>query len=183
MDTYIENPPSDSPPPSPTFAEVTVDDLRTELADQRDLNLRLVAEFANYRRRTQQDAEREASAQKDRFIHELLPVIDNLERALASDAPNGSKEIHQGVELTLRQLQQLLRNHGIESQDPRAQRFDPHLHDAVSQRRDPAQGDHSILEVLQRGYQKGERVFRPAKVIINDRPAGGEERSQHHESD
>ena len=71
--------------------------------------------------------------------------------------------------MTLQQLRLLLRQHGIETQESLGQPFDPHRHDAVSKRHDPAQADHVILEVLQCGYQRGEKVFRPAKVVINDR--------------
>ena len=88
--------------------------------------------------------------------------------ALASGAPPDSAQFHQGIELTLQQLRQLLRQHGIETQESVGQPFDPHQHEAVSLRHNRAQPDHAILEVLQRGYRRGEKVFRPAKVIVND---------------
>jgi molecular chaperone GrpE len=141
--------------------------LRRELAEQKDLNLRLAADFANFKRRTRQDSDDRALAQKESFIHELLPALDNLERALASGASPGSAQFHQGVEMTLQQLRQLLREHGIETQESVGQKFDAHLHDAVSQRCDPAFPDHAVIEVLQRGYRRGAKVFRPAKVVVN----------------
>ena len=141
--------------------------LRTELVRQNELNLRLAADFDNFKRRSRQEGEARAAAQKESFIHELLPVIDNLERALASGATPGSHQFHQGVELTLQQLRQLLRQHGFDTEESVGQPFDPHRHEAVSQRHDPAQADHTILEVFQRGYRRGEQVFRPAKVVVN----------------
>jgi molecular chaperone GrpE len=174
MDREIENPPSAGPQAGAIIAEAAVtatDTLRAKLAEQKDLNLRLVADFANFRRRTRQAAERQALAHKESFIHELLPALDNLERALASGASPDSRQFLQGVELTVQQLRQLLRQHGIETQESAGQPFDRHLHEAVSQRHDPAYPDHAILEVLQRGYQRGEKVFRPAKVVVNEPPA------------
>ena len=142
--------------------------LRAELAAQKDLHLHLAADFENFKRRSRQEADTRAAAQKDSFIQELLPVIDNLERALASGASAGSQQFHKGVEMTLQQLRLLLAKHGIESGEIVGQPFDPHQHEAISQRHDPAQLDHAILEVAQRGYRRGAKVFRPAKVVVND---------------
>ena len=144
------------------------DTLRKELCEQRDLNLRLTADFENFKRRSRQEVEARAAAQKESFIHELLPSIDNLERALASGASPGSVQFHQGVEMTLQQLRLLLRQHGIETEEIVGQPFDPHRHEAVSQRHDPAQANHAVLEVFERGYRRGDKVFRPAKVVVND---------------
>lgn len=156
---------------SPCAPEATAaesDSLRLELAAQKDLRLRLAADFENFKRRTRQEGEARAAAQKESFIQDLLPVLDNLERALASGASPDSLQFHQGVELTLQQLRQLLSRHGIEIQACAGHPFDPHLHEAVAIRREPALPDHAILEVLQRGYRRGDQVFRPAKVVVND---------------
>jgi len=144
------------------------DALRQELATQKDLHLHLAADFENFKRRSRQEVDTRAAAQKESFIQELLPVIDNLERALASGAAAGSHQFHKGVEMTLQQLRLLLAKHGIESQEIVGKSFDPYQHEAISQRHDPAQPDHAILEVVQRGYQRGAKVFRPAKVVVND---------------
>ena len=144
------------------------DSLQQLLAEQTDLNLRLAADFENFKRRSRQESESRAAAQKENFILELLPVIDNLERALASGAVPGSRQLAQGVEMTMDQLRLLLRQHGIEAEDPLGKPFDPHRHEALSQRHDSSQADHAILEVFQRGYRRGEKVLRPAKVVVND---------------
>ena len=159
------------PPPQPAGPAADpaeADILRNDLANQMDMNLRLAADFENFKRRTRQDGETRAAAQKASFIHELLPVIDNLERALASGAAPGSPQILQGVAMTLRQLRLLLHQHGIESEDIVGQPFDPRQHEAVSQRHDPAHADHAILEVFQRGYRQGTQILRPARVAVND---------------
>jgi molecular chaperone GrpE len=142
--------------------------LQTELAVQKDRCLRLLADFDNFRKRAARDTERSAAAQKEAFIRELLPVIDNLERALGSDASTSPEQLRRGVRMTIQQLTQLLRDHGIEADQSLGQPFDPHYHEAVSVRHDPSQPDHVILETLQRGYRRGNEVFRPAKVVVND---------------
>ena len=109
-----------------------------------------------------------AAEQKEAFINELLPVIDNLERALASDESTSPQQLRAGVQIILQQLHQLLRHHGIESEDSLGQPFDPHRHDVLRIGHDPSKPDHTILEVFQRGYRRGNDVFRPAKVVVND---------------
>ena len=171
MNPKVQNPPSAGSEASAVTAEAVATDsnsLRDKLAEQTDLRLRLATDFENFKRRSRQESKARAAAQKDAFIQELLPVIDNLERALASGASPGARQFHQGVEMTLQQLRQLLRQHGLESEESVGQPFDPRRHEAVSQRHDPAQADHAILEVFQRGYRRGEKVFRPAKVVVND---------------
>jgi molecular chaperone GrpE len=142
--------------------------LRAELAEQKNLYLHLAADFENFKRRSRQEGESRAATQKEALIHDLLPVVDNLERALASGVSPSSLQFHQGVEMTLQQLLQLLRQHGIITDEIVGRPFDPHQQEAVSQGHDPAQPDNVILTVLQRGYRRGEMVFRPAKVVVND---------------
>ena len=169
MKTEIQDP----PPAKPEADAITVETAASEseallkdLAEQRDLHLRLAADFDNFKKRSRQESDARATAQKESFIVELLPVIDNLERALAAGASRDSAQFHQGVEL--KQLQQLLRQHGVESEEIVGKLFDPHQHEALSQGHDPAQPDHAILQVIQRGYRKGTKIVRPAKVIVND---------------
>ena len=107
--------------------------------------------------------ERNAAAQKEAFIRELLPVIDNLERALGSDVSTSPQQLRQGVQITLQQLTQLLRGHGIEPEETLGRPFDPLYHEAVSVRHDPTQPHHVILETFQRGYRRGGEIFRPAR--------------------
>lgn len=144
-----------------------LESLETELARQKDFYLRLAADFDNFRKRTAQETDRRSAAQKEAFIRDLLPVIDNLERALW-DHNSTREQLRQGVQITLQQLQQLLRRHGIEAEESLGQLFDPHRHEAVGSRQDPSQPDHVVLETFQRGYRRGDEVFRPAKVIVND---------------
>jgi len=181
MKAEIQNPPSAEPEASDTAdtAATESEALLKDLAEQKDLHLRLAADFENFKKRSRQEIEARAVAQKESFIVELLPVIDNLERALAAGGSRDSVQFHQGVEMTLKQLQQLLRQHGVASEDIIGKPFDPHRHEALSQGHDPAQPDHSILEVIQRGYQRAAKVVRPAKVVVNDLTAPKPHRHGH----
>lgn len=167
-----------------------LESLATELNQQKELYLRLAADFDNFRKRTAQESNRRAAAQKEDFIRDLLSIIDNLERAVASDQSTSPEQLREGVKMTLQQLHQLLRRHGIEPQKTDGQPFDPHQHEAIGMREDPFQPEGMILETMQRGYQRGEEPFRPAKVIVNklkEPPAAkadadtqqGEKKSRH----
>ena len=142
--------------------------LQQEMAEQKERYLRLAADFDNYRKRTAREAERRAAAQKEGLIHELLPVIDNLERALAVDQSASFEKLHQGIEMVLQQLRQILNHHHIKSEESLGQSFNPLRHEALAMRHDPTQPDHVVLETVQSGYSRGQDVFRPAKVIVND---------------
>src|SRR5258706_3908846 len=137
-----------------------------ELAGLKDRYLRLNADFDNFRKRTSQEADRRAAEQKESFIRDLLPVVDNLERALGSDA--SPEQLRHGVQMTIQQLHQLLRRHGIEPDESLGQPFDPHCHEALRTGDDPSKPDQAVLDVFQRGYRRGKEVFRPAKVVVND---------------
>ena len=143
-----------------------LESLGAELSRQRELYLRLAADFDNYRKRMAQESERRASSKKEAFILELLPVIDNLERALASNS--SPQQLQEGVQMTLQQLKQLLQRHGIEPEESTGKPFDPRYHEALAVRHDPSEPDHVVLETFQRGYRRGDGVFRPAKVVVND---------------
>ena len=156
-------------PANPDAAETPeVRALKAELATEKDRCLRLAADFNNFRKRTAQESERRAASQKKGFIQELLPFIDNLERAL-SNGPSGSREqLLQGVDMTLQQLNRRLRAHGVEPEESVGQPFNPHYHEAIASRFDPTQPDHVVLETFQRGYRYGNECLRPAKVVVND---------------
>ena len=141
---------------------------QAEMSVQKDAYQRLADDFDSFKKRTQRESERQAAAQKDAFINELLPTLDNLERALASGHSDRSDSLYQGVAMTLQELRRLLQRHGIEAVDDAGEQFDPHRHDAISIRHDPHQPDQTVLAVTQRGYTRGDRLFRPAKVIVND---------------
>ena len=160
-----------TPPVAAALSPEQLEELKTRAAkadESWERLLRTTADFDNFKKRSRQESEARAAAQKESLIAELLPVIDNLERASAAGVSRDSAQFHKGVEMTLKQLQQLLRQHGVVSEEIIGKPFDPHRHEALSQGHDPAKPDHAILEVVQRGYLRGAKVVRPAKVIVND---------------
>jgi molecular chaperone GrpE len=142
--------------------------LKKDLVAEKDRYLRLAADFDNYRKRIAKESERRAAAQKVAFIRELLPIIDNLERAVRSEASAPPDQLLHGVKMTLKQLNRLLHKHGIEPEESDGKPFNPHYHNAIMTRSEPSQPDHVVLETLERGYKKGNESFRPAKVVVND---------------
>ncbi|NQV31498.1 MAG: nucleotide exchange factor GrpE [Phycisphaeraceae bacterium] len=157
-------------PPSSVSDAASADPaiLQQELAAQKLNYLQLTTDFDNFIKRTHRDSGQQAALEKEAFIRDLLPIIDNLELALASESSNASEPLYQGVRMTLQQLGQLVGRHGIEPVEDRGRPFDPHRHEAISVRHDPYQPDQIILAVTQRGYWRGDKPFRPAKVIVND---------------
>jgi len=151
---------------TPASADAVV--LQQQLAAQKSDYLVLAADFDNFKKRTRRDSRQQAAAEKESFILDLLPVLDNLERALACGESISFKKLHQGVEMTRKQLEQLLFRHNIEVVDDLDLPFDPHKHEAIAVGHDPSQPDHIILKIIQRGYSSGGKIFRPAKVIVND---------------
>jgi molecular chaperone GrpE len=141
--------------------------LHAALAAQKDAYVRLAADFDNFRKRTRRDSEQQSLAEKESFILDLLPVLDDLERALSREQPGSFEQMYEGVAMTLHRLAQLIHRHGIEAVEDLGRPFDPHRHEAVSLAHDPRQPDDVILKVIQRGYCRGDKMFRPAKVIVN----------------
>ena len=142
--------------------------LRKQLAALKEEYSRLSDDFDSFIKRTRRDAEQQAAAEKEAFIRDLLPILDNLERALASEQPDSCEPLHRGVTITLQEVGRLLQNHGIEPVEDVGLPFDPRRHEAVFVQQDPSPPDRIVLGVTQRGYCCGDRVFQPAKVIVND---------------
>jgi molecular chaperone GrpE len=126
---------------------------------------RVQADFENYRKRATRDQERMVAHAHERLVRELLPVLDDLERTLEAAERHEEAALVEGVRLVERSLRSALEKEGlveIETSGP----FDPHVHEALlSQSRDGAEPG-SVVEVLQRGYRIGDRVVRPARVIV-----------------
>jgi molecular chaperone GrpE len=134
-------------------AEQRLDDLR-----------RLAAEFDNYRKRVARDQEAFASRATERLMSELVVVLDNLERALGAAEKHEEAQLEDGVRLIHRLFDDILRRHGLSEIEADGE-FDPHIHEAVLTR-PSEQGENVVLEVLQKGYRLGDRVLRPAQVVV-----------------
>lgn len=150
-------------------AEITLEHLQQELETARDAALRAQAEAQNARRRADQDVEKARKYALDRFAGELLPVVDNLERALEATAGGSDevKPIADGVDLTLKSLLDALKKFNIEQIDPTGEPFDPQLHQAMSMVENPDAEPNSVLQVMQKGYTLNGRLIRPAMVLVS----------------
>jgi len=153
--------------------EAELDALRRENADLRDRLLREIADMENLRKRTQREKEDASRFAIAGFARDVLTVGDDLRRAVEA-APAEARErpddpaatLLAGIELTERQLLQILERHGVRRFDPEGQRFDPALHEAMFEMPDPSKPAGSVAQVVEAGYMIGERVLRPARVGV-----------------
>jgi len=137
-----------------------------EKKDNWDKYLRSVADLENYRKRAKRDLDDAKADTKARVLKEILPVVDNLERAMAHEAPDaGGGAVLEGVKLVHRQFQTALERIEVTPLDAMGKAFDPNLHEAIGQEEsDAAPG--SVVKVLQTGYKMGDRLLRPALVVV-----------------
>jgi molecular chaperone GrpE len=142
-----------------------------ERDDYLDALQRLKAEFDNYRRRVDRDRESQHQAGVRDLVAELLPVIDNLERAVAALGHAGD-EIVAGVEMVRGQLAGLLEGRGVEEIAAHAEPFDPTVHEAVARHPTDEHDEGTVVHVAAKGYRLGETVLRPAKVVVAAPPEG-----------
>ena len=130
------------------------------------------ADFENYKRRQERDAADMRIRAGQRIVEELLPVLDDLDRAIehtVASAASGTELEHllTGVEMVRSRIAGVFANEGVVVIDPFGQPFDPHLHQAVSESPDPELPEHTVVEVYQKGYALGGRVIRPAVVVVS----------------
>src|SRR5712671_6677012 len=151
-----------------------------EIAELKDKYLRTLAESENARKRIRQQSEESVRIQRESILRDLLPIIDNLERALAA-AHEGTdpKTILDGVQMTVRALLDFLRAQGVTPVASVGQAFDPARHEAVDHVASDAHPANTVVDEFHRGYQIGERILRPARVSVaketgSNRRNGGE---------
>ena len=151
--------------------EVVEESLEQKLADaeaktEEHLNdlKRVAAEFDNYRKRAARDQDALVARAAERLVKELLPVLDDLERALVAADEHEEAKLEEGVRLVHRSLADALRKEGLEEISTEGA-FDPHVHEALLSQ--PSEADEgAVIEVLQKGYRLGDRVLRPARVVV-----------------
>lgn len=159
----------ESAEPTPSV-QSELEALRKEHERLRELYLRKLADFENYRKRQERemaDFRKFASAE---LARDLLPVVDNLERALAV-APGSAAGLREGVELVLRHLRDTLAKHGLEEINPLGEAFDPAFHEAVQRRQRDDVVENTVVEVLQKGFLMHGRLLRAAMVVVAAAPA------------
>ena len=135
---------------------------------------RTQADFENYRKRAARDAAAAGERAKSGLVRELLPVVDNLERALdaanageRSDGGQPAEHLADGVRLVHSELVAVLARNGVEGFDPRGEKFDPELHEALSMRSEDGAEPGTVLDVVEKGYRLNGAVLRPARVVVS----------------
>ena len=126
---------------------------------------RIAADFENYRKRVARDQEGLVARAHERLVKELLPVLDDLERALVAADEHEEAKLEEGVRLVHRSLLGLVERHGLSEIETEGA-FDPHVHEALLTQPADSAEEGSVLQVLQKGYRLGDKVLRPARVIV-----------------
>ena len=144
-----------------------VAELQKERDDYYDRLLRKTAEFDNYRKRTDRERQQLAEAAAADLIKDLLPLVDDLERAIKADAASeAAAPILRGVELIHKQLLDTLRKRGVTTIEALGADFDPHYHQAVAHEHAEGRRENEVIEEFARGYMLGDRLLRPAMVKV-----------------
>ena len=154
---------------------VELEALRAENEELIDTLQRVKADFDNFRKRAARDQDALVARAGERIVKELLPILDDLERAIVAAEEHEEAKLEEGVKLVHRQLEQLLEREGLAPVET-AGKFDPHVHEALLTQ--PSESEEgSVVEVLQKGYRLGDRVLRPARVVVagpKEEPVGDE---------
>ncbi len=145
--------------------QAELESLKAQLAEQKDQNLRVRAEYDNYRKRTAREMGEIAANVRVETVKELLPVADNIERALAT-AEGNEADLRKGIAMVQQQIQNVFTKLSIEPIDAENVPFDPNAHNAVMHVEDEAAGDNTVVQVLQKGYKLGGKVLRYAMVKV-----------------
>ena len=148
-----------------TKKDSEIEKLKAELDSKNDLLLRTAAEFDNFKKRTERERTGIAEFAKANVIKELLPILDNIDRAAMLEDKTSADYI-KGIELIVKQLEGLGEKLGIKQVAQAGDAFDPNLHEAVMHVEDESLGENVIAEVLQKGYKIGDTVIRPAMVKV-----------------
>ena len=150
-------------------SENDVEQLKAELALAKEQALRANAEMQNIRRRAEQDVEKAHKFGLEKFVNDMLPVVDNLERAIQAAGAEGAEiaSVVEGVELTLKTLVDGLKRHQVVPVDPEGEPFDPQLHQAMSMVAQPDVEPNTVINVFQKGYTLHGRLVRPAMVVVS----------------
>ncbi|SDK55307.1 nucleotide exchange factor GrpE [Billgrantia gudaonensis] len=144
-----------------------VEELEQSLAEAKDQALRAAAEAQNVRRRAEQEAEKARKFALEKFVKELLPVIDSLEKALDAMGEDATEAHREGVSMTLKMQLDVLGKFGVEVIEPQGEPFDPQYHEAMAMVPNPEMEPNSVMEVVQKGYLLNGRLVRPAMVVVS----------------
>ncbi|MDI5983576.1 nucleotide exchange factor GrpE [Halomonas sp. M4R5S39] len=144
-----------------------VEELEQSLAEAKDQALRAAAEAQNVRRRAEQEAEKARKFALERFVKELLPVVDSLEKALEAMGEDATEAHREGVSMTLKMQHDVLGKFGVEMVEPHGEPFDPQYHEAMAMVPNPELEPNTVMDVMQKGYLLNGRLVRPAMVVVS----------------
>ncbi|MFL0810306.1 MAG: nucleotide exchange factor GrpE [Agarilytica sp.] len=146
-----------------------IEKLQDEIAQAKEQVLRAAAETQNIRRRAEQDVEKAHKFALEKFVNDMLPVADNLERALDATKADGAdlNTVVEGVSLTLKTLVDGLARHKVETVEPEGEPFNPELHQAMQMVPNPDVEPNTVINVFQKGYTLNGRLVRPAMVVVS----------------
>jgi len=155
-----------------------VQELETELATARqdveaaeEAMLRMQADVENLRKRLLREHEKSRKRTLERFMSDLLPVRDSLERGLqAADQATTVEALKEGKQLIMKMLTKVMHDHGLETIDPQGENFDPELHEAMSTVPSAEHEENTVIDVIEKGYKLHDRLIRPAKVVVTRKP-------------
>jgi molecular chaperone GrpE len=156
--------PEASPVSRPGVGGSAADGPSQQQPEQDDRLLRLAADFENYKKRAARERQEYVALANERLIGEMIPILDDLERALAAAEEHQEAQLEEGVRLVHRSLAGLLERHGVTSIETDG-KFDPHVHEALLSQPSEAE-EGSVIDVVQKGYKLGDRVVRPARVVV-----------------
>lgn len=163
-DTAAESPAEEAQPEAAADSE-QIARLKAEKQESEERLKRLQADFENFRRRTRQEKEELAAVVTQGLLTDMLPLLDNFQRAMAAEAKD-IESFKQGVEMIYKQFQDALAKNGLEAIDTTDAKFDPNFHQAVMRVQDPEKEDDTIAAELQKGYMAKGRVLRPSMVQV-----------------
>lgn len=155
--------------------ETALSEAQATIKEQQDSVLRARADVENARRRAEMEVEKARKFALERFAGELLPVVDNLERAIElTDGENEAvKPLLEGVEMTHKSFLSTIEKFGLSLIDPQGETFNPDLHQAMSMQESADHAPNTVMAVMQKGYQINGRLLRPAMVMVSRAPSGG----------
>jgi molecular chaperone GrpE len=158
---------AESPSATPATPEARIAALEAEKADLRDRMLRIAAEFENWKKRARKEQTDSEAKVREAVLRDMLDVIDNLERATAATGgASDLQSVQQGIALVLRLFGQKLERYDVKPLDAKGKPFDPRLHEAISQSPSADVAPGTVVNELQKGYRIGERLLRPAAVVV-----------------
>jgi len=166
-----------APAEAPEDPGQALEELRRELERQRELTLRLQADFDNHRKRVLRERQEAHQYGHENVVKDLLGTVDNLERAIGHARASDGRDFEgmlQGVELVLRELLGVLAKHGVSVVEAEGEPFDPNVHEAMAQVVADEVPAGTVVEVLQKGYRLRDRLLRPARVVVS-KPSAAED--------